>query len=194
MLQYLVLIDREIFYFFNHTMSNYLFDIFFPFITNSKNWMPVYILMFLWLFIKGGKNGRICGITLLLTAVVSDQTSSHLLKELIGRIRPCHVLPDVHLLVPCGGGKSLPSSHAVNNFAAAYVLTYYYKNLRILFYTIATLVALSRVFVGVHYPADIAFGALWGLLIGFLMVYTVNKTWQYFIKLKEQKTKNQQIN
>jgi undecaprenyl-diphosphatase len=57
---------------------------------------------------------------------------------------------------------SFPSSHAVNNFAIATMFAWYYRRWRYWFYAWAAVVALSRVFVGVHYPSDVAGGALIG--------------------------------
>jgi undecaprenyl-diphosphatase len=68
--------------------------------------------------------------------------------------------------VHCGAGKSFPSSHASNNFFAATALSSYFPRGKYFFYTIATLIALSRVFVGVHYPIDITTGAILGTMIG----------------------------
>lgn len=170
MIDFLLTLDKEMYYFINVTLSNSVFDVFFPFITNVKYWLPVYIIGLILLIWKGGARGRILFLVLILTIVVVDQVNSSLLKEWVGRIRPCHTLDDINLLVGCGGGKSFPSSHAANNFAAAFVITHYYKKRWWIFYSIAFVVAISRVFVGVHYPIDILGGAAVGVLFGFVLV------------------------
>jgi len=141
-----------------------------PFITNHNHWILLYILVVTSLLWKGGKKGRFCVLLLFITISLSDQISSSLIKEAVGRIRPCHVLSDINLLVPCGGGKSFPSSHAVNNFSAALVLSYFYREYKWIFFSIATLMAFSRVYVGVHYPFDVICGAIIGLLISFSII------------------------
>jgi len=99
-------------------------------------------------------------------------------KQLVQRPRPCHtvngvpVVADVHLIAGCGSGKSFPSSHAVNNFAVATLFAFYYRRLRYGVYGWAALVALSRVFMGVHYPSDIVGGALIGTLLCYVIVYS----------------------
>jgi undecaprenyl-diphosphatase len=78
-------------------------------------------------------------------------------------------------LVGCGPGKSFPSSHATNNFALATILTYYFRKYRYWFYSIAALVAFSRVYVGVHYPIDISAGAILGTSVGLLFTLIATK-------------------
>jgi len=62
----------------------------------------------------------------------------------------------------------MPSSHAVNNFAVAIYFSYLYPKLKWVLIITASLIVLSRVYVGVHYPSDIIVGALIGSAIGFL--------------------------
>jgi undecaprenyl-diphosphatase len=94
------------------------------------------------------------------------------IKEWVARPRPCHlvhgeqVVQGLHLLVNCGGGKSFPSSHAVNNFAVATVFSRYYRRGSWAFFSWAALIGLSRAFVGVHFPSDILGGALIGTGVG----------------------------
>jgi undecaprenyl-diphosphatase len=178
MIDFLYNIDVQIFYFINKTLANPFTDFLMPFITDIDHWKIFYLIMFLYLMIAGGKKGRIVGISLLLLITVSDQLSSNLIKHLVERVRPCNVLPGVHTLVNCTGSFSFPSSHAVNNFAGAVFLSRFYPKLRISFYIGATLMALSRVFVGVHYPSDVLGGMLIGIFVGLFFVYlwnTINK-------------------
>jgi undecaprenyl-diphosphatase len=171
MMDFLYNIDVQLFYFINNTLANPVTDSFMPFITELNHWKIFYAIMFFYLIIGGGKKGRIAAIILVLLISCSDQFSSNLVKNLSERIRPCNVLPHVHLLVGCTQSFSFPSSHAVNNFAGAVVLSHFYPRFRISFYTGAFLMAISRVFVGVHYPSDVLGGTVIGILIGILFVY-----------------------
>jgi undecaprenyl-diphosphatase len=164
------LIDEKIFYFINVTLANPVTDKFFPFITVEDHWYIFYAIMWLYLMIAGGKRGRIAALLVLLLVLISDQASSNLIKNLVQRIRPCNVLPNVHLLVGCTSSYSFPSSHAVNNFAGAYFFSYFYPKVKYGLYTGAFLMAISRVFCGVHYPFDVLGGILIGLLIGWLVI------------------------
>ena len=164
-------IDKWLFGLINGQFVNSFFDKFFPYITQIKNWQILFIVLALWLLWKGGKKGRITIIVLGITILAADQISSTFLKNLVERLRPCNdITMTVRLLVDCGPGFSFPSSHAVNTFAAAFVLSRFYHENRYVFYTIAGLISYSRVYVGVHYPADIIAGALLGIIIAYLIV------------------------
>ncbi|PID57906.1 MAG: phosphatase PAP2 family protein [Ignavibacteriae bacterium] len=167
MADFLYSIDLSIFNFINQTISNNIFDKFFPFITNVKNWYLVYIVLWFILFLKGGKIGKPAAIVILFLIAASDQISSNLLKNLFQRIRPCNALDNVNILVNCSKSFSFPSSHAVNNFAVATFFSRLYPKLRWILLIIAALIAFSRPYVGVHYPSDIFFGALIGSALGY---------------------------
>jgi undecaprenyl-diphosphatase len=173
MIGFLYSIDKAIFFFINHTLSNPAFDAVMPFITNMNQilWVKILVLiLWLWLMIRGGKTGRTVGILLILTIIFSDQLSSHMIKFWFARIRPCGALQGVRELVGCGSGYSFPSSHAVNNFAGATVIAYYYRKQKWGWYGFASLVAFTRPYVGVHYPSDILGGAIIGTGCGYIMI------------------------
>ncbi|HBN45655.1 MAG TPA: hypothetical protein DD389_04225 [Candidatus Marinimicrobia bacterium] len=115
------------------------------------------------MFVKGGKRGQVTACLLIITVVATDAIAAQIIKPWIGRLRPSHVMTDsINLLVPKGGKFSFVSNHAANIFSAATVLTYFYSKWKNVLYTLAALVAFSRVYVGVHYPGDIFFGGLFG--------------------------------
>ena len=181
MIDFLYTLDVAVFHFINGVLSTAAGDLFWPAVTDYDKILAVRIVLvavWLWLMIKGGKRGRTAALLLVAVIVCSDQISSFVLKPLVQRPRPCHLVDgrpavaDIHLLVGCGGGKSFPSSHAVNNFAVATVFAFYYRRWRYAFYAWAALVALSRVFVGVHYPSDILGGALIGGISALMIVAT----------------------
>jgi undecaprenyl-diphosphatase len=182
-IDFLYSIDVALFFFINHSLANPVFDLVMPFVTDLNKtiigrWL--FVGGWLWLMIKGGRNGRTAGVLLAAGIILSDQFSSFVIKPLVGRIRPCFALQGVRLLVECGGGKSFPSSHAVNNFCAAAVLSSYYASKRWLWFGIAALVAFSRPYIGVHYPSDIAGGAVIGAACGYLIVFVwreIDRRW-----------------
>jgi len=168
MADFLYHIDLSIFYFFNHTVATGFLDKFFSILTDVHSWYITYILLIGILLIKGGKRGRLAVLGIILAILVSDQFGD-LIKHTLQRIRPCNALDDVRKIIGCAGGYSFPSNHAVNNFTAAFFFYKLYPNLKIPLFITATLIALSRVYLGVHYPSDILGGAIIGSAIGYLM-------------------------
>lgn len=170
MIDFFYNLDLSVFYFINHSISHPFFDKFFVLITTQECWYISYVILLFFLLTKFGARGRYFFFLLIIGIFLSDQISSHLIKESVNRIRPCHSLDNVRLLVPCGNGKSFPSSHSVNNFTLAVFLSYFFKKYRTYFYILAAIVALSRVYVGVHYPSDIAAGAVIGFIFANLIL------------------------
>ena len=168
MTDFLYQIDLSIFYFFNHTIAMGFLDKFFSILTDVHSWYITYILLIGILLIKGGKKGRLAVLGIILAILVSDQFGD-LIKHTLQRIRPCNALDDVRKIIGCAGGYSFPSNHSVNNFTAAFFFYKLYPNLKIPLFITATLIALSRVYLGVHYPSDILGGAIIGSAIGYLM-------------------------
>jgi undecaprenyl-diphosphatase len=88
------------------------------------------------------------------------------LKQAVGRERPYVERPDPEPLMDTHLDVAFPSGHASTSFAGATVLALSLPRLAVPLYALATLVALSRVYVGVHYPGDIVGGALLGATVG----------------------------
>ena len=154
--------DIALFYLINHSTQNRLFDIVMPFLTDIDNWRIPLGVVWIGLLIFGGKKGRIVALLAVVCLALTDQLSSSVLKPLFARTRPCKVLENVHLLVNCSGAFSFPSSHATNIFAQAWLFAYSYRKMTPLVFFLAALVGYSRVYVGVHFPFDVLFGAILG--------------------------------
>ncbi len=165
----LLSVDVTLFQLINRQGQNFFFDWFMPFMTDLKNFTYVLLALGIWILVRERKAGFIFLVFAGLTLVITDQFSSHLLKEWVGRIRPCSVISNVRLLTDCNTSYSFPSSHAVNIFAAAFFLSQPFGRLAPLFYGIAVVAAYSRVYIGIHYPLDVIGGAGIGLLIAWPM-------------------------
>ena len=182
MLKSLDTIDRTILLWM-HGKHNSLLDQLMPFITNADNWVIPIFLLIVFLGFKAGKKGKISLAILILALAFTDSICAQILKPLFERVRPSHVSMDgLNLLVPKGGKWSMPSNHAANIFALAVVLSYFYDRIKIPLFILASLIALSRVYVGVHYPSDVIVGGLLGYAIGWLAI-----TLWVIIKMRELK-------
>lgn len=180
MIEFLYSIDKGIFYFFNGTLSSPFLDKFFSLITNVNNWYIAYFLLLGALFVKGGRKGKIAVLAVIILIVITDQLSAKVLKDLVARVRPCNVLPNVKTPLGLQGTFSFPSNHAVNNFAAAIFFMILYPNYKVELLVCASLVAISRIYIGLHYPSDVVGGALIGAFAGYLMALLVIKIENYY--------------
>ena len=84
------------------------------------------------------------------------------LKRLFRRRRPFLAFVKARVLGPRPQDFSLPSGHSAAAFAGAFLLTAHVPVLGPFFYLVALIVAFSRVYLGVHYPSDVVFGAVAG--------------------------------
>jgi undecaprenyl-diphosphatase len=195
MYEFLIQIDRFLFLFFNSTVSNPVFDIIFPFITRGRNWIiPGIVIAIVYLFFGKKKAWIVLGLAII-TVAISDPVSVRVLKPLFHRLRPCHpsfFLEGSHIFLDGGrflfGHKTslaFPSAHATNMFAQAMLLTLFYPKQGVWFFIFASLIGYSRIYVGVHYPADIAGGAIFGIAIGVFVYLLFNYIWQR-IQMKEK--------
>lgn len=170
MIEFLKNLDISFFYLINHTTKNSIFDIIMPFITNPKNFYIIFLVLWLAMIFSSNYRNRLAGWTLIVGVTFSDILSSKILKHIFLRERPFKVLEDVHQLVSAAG-PSFPSSHAVNSFTAATLIALFFRKpiYSIIAYFCAFLSIYSRVYVGVHYPFDVLFGAILGVVIGYFI-------------------------
>lgn len=169
-------LDQHIFQLINQQWTNGLFDIVMPFVRDKVNWIPLYIVLVIFLLYKYRLKGLWVILFTILVVALSDQISSSVIKPLVGRLRPCNepgFMDQVRLLVHCGSGKSFPSSHASNHFGMAVFLGFCFKNNYKWTFPVlllwAALISYAQVYVGVHYPIDVLCGAILGATIGWLV-------------------------
>ncbi|MDD3224383.1 MAG: phosphatase PAP2 family protein [Clostridium sp.] len=113
--------------------------------------------------------GNITLLTLLLSTIISEGIIKHIVK----RIRPCNNENNFNLLISKPISYSFPSGHTVSSFAVASVLSSYFVQYSLIFMGIASLIALSRIYLHVHYPSDIIAGILIGVLCSKLIFLTL---------------------
>ena len=177
----LIDLDKALFIFLN-SLGSESFDFFWLLITDKKSSIPLYIYLLYYLYNKFSYKiffKYLALITLLI--ILTDQTSGFF-KDYFQRLRPCHD-QDINALTRivkegCGGLYTFFSAHAANTFAVAtffyFTLNRFSNNFKYLFLW-AIIVSYSRIYVGVHFPIDILFGACFGITLGYLFSFFLNK-------------------
>ena len=89
------------------------------------------------------------------------------IKSFFSRMRPYKKHDKVPIMYP-PDKHSFPSGHTMVAFAISFCMGSYSTYSALLFYPIASLIAFSRVYVGLHYPLDVVCGIIFGTIIGFL--------------------------
>ncbi|GBC97215.1 Putative undecaprenyl-diphosphatase YbjG [bacterium HR16] len=149
-----------------------LLDALMLFVTDIKRTGILLLLVWIGLMWKGGARGRTVALLLIPLILLTDQLSSHVLKELFGRARPCEMLQGVRAIDGCRHSASFPSSHAVNTFAAATLFAFFYRRwVPWVAFGLAAVVSYSRVYLGLHYPSDVLGGAVIGAFCALAMVW-----------------------
>ena len=176
-IDHLISFDRSLFFFLNGSDSAFLDGLFLS-ITKVSTWIPLFMCM-LYVVIRNNNSRRcliLLGLTILLVAA-SDQFSSGLCKPFFHRLRPSHNPAMVDLVDLVNGYRSglysFISGHATNTFAIAIYFSLIFRDKRTtaVLFSWALLSSYSRIYLGLHYPADIFAGAVSGTLIGFLFYY-----------------------
>ena len=118
----------------------------------------------------GGAKGRRAGIATALASLSATYLVQQLVKPVFRRKRP-FVDRDVLVVGIKPLDASFPSGHTASSFAGAAAITAFYPSAAPLVFTLAAGVGLSRVYLGHHFPGDVAVGAATGIGIGSIVAW-----------------------
>jgi undecaprenyl-diphosphatase len=168
MLDQLLQWDRDTFIYLNSLGIENL-DVFWSYVTDFATWIPLFILFVVLIFRAYPKKEafRVLGTVLLTVAVVAMFTG--IVKEWVARLRPNNT-EEINTLIrilKSPDGYSFFSGHSSSSFSITTSIFLFLRHKfkwSWVFYIWPLLFALSRIYVGVHYPLDLIVGALVGIL------------------------------
>jgi undecaprenyl-diphosphatase len=167
----LIALDKAIFFSINGTWISPALDIVMVFITLFGNGLFLAGIVAPILYF-GDRRHFSKRAPAIIAAVVVGGVVNNLIKELVGRPRPLIEFSEeirtgavwVHTVFEQWHSNSFPSGHAQTAFGTATALAYYYRGWYTpLTFVLAGAVAISRVYLGVHFPLDAVVGALVGV-------------------------------
>lgn len=174
MIERIIEFDKHLMLLLNGWHSPF-FDFLMPVITNKYTGIPIYLAILVILFRKTDMKKLLIAVAaILVTFALCDSLSVALFKETFQRLRPGwdpQIMDQVRMLEYKGGQYGFVSSHAANLFGLATITSLLIKN-RIytaLIFFWAALVGYSRIYVGKHFPADVVCGAIFGMIVGYLV-------------------------
>ncbi len=164
--------------------SNPVLDVIFSAVTHLGDGGIFWILVALVLIIF--KKTRKCGILMLITLAAGLIIGNLALKNIIARDRPFIQDPVLQnfLLISPPSGFSCPSGHTLASFESATIIFIFSKKWGIPAFILAALIGFSRIYLNVHFPSDVLFGLVLGIVIGVCVYFAYNK---FFAKIFDSK-------
>jgi len=187
---FISLLFREQVIFLDELLFNYVNGFYSPVIDIVLIPLTYFGSIFFWLFltiILWVKNDKKLSVYLIY-AIILDTLLSLSLKLTFLRERPYSFMKR-NIFLEEDLGPSFPSGHSEKAFSGAVILSSQYGKLKIVFYIFAILTAISRIYIGIHYPLDVIFGSLIGLIVGNIILNLPTKETQQKIEKSIRKLK-----
>jgi undecaprenyl-diphosphatase len=195
-------LEHSLFLALNSAPKHPFVDVVMAALSSWAVWWPLAILAGGGLLVFGKFHSRALVVCALLAVGINDGILCRTLKSTVQRPRPADVLTGIRTIdlakatprllavakplrvkisspeIPATTGKSFPSSHAANCFALATVIFLFHRRWGWIAFIPAALVALSRMYVGSHWPLDVLAGSLIGIGCGWAVVAVLRRMWK----------------
>ena len=188
MYQLLIALDHRIFLFVNHWPHRTVSDAIALTLSGVLgSTVVVWLLLSVWIFIREEKKDHWFFLPVILASLLSILGTDVILKSFFSRNRPPISLGTITVGSPLLDHSS-PSGHATFAWTLAVVLASKEPRASLLFYALAFLVSLSRVYLGAHYPSDVIAGTFIGLGIGYISLWIERNVIKYpHVKVKRKR-------
>lgn len=165
--------DINILYWIQSNINSNFLNPIMIFFTSLGNLGIIWIIISILLILS--KKYRKIGLLTLAALIINTILGEGILKHIIERPRPFTTYPDLHIIISKPTSYSMPSGHTSASFAAAFMLAYYFKNIKVYIFSLASLIAFSRLYLLVHYPTDVLTGVLLGYISFLIVIKIYNK-------------------
>jgi len=182
MLDRLLQWDQDTFIYLNN-LGTQEFDAFWCVITNITTWIPLYLFFALLFFFKCPMKEGILKVFWVVVLAVFILFLTSLTKNYVARIRPNNDV-EINTLIRIlkrPTDYSFFSGHAASSFAITFLVYLFLRKKQqwsLIFFVWPLLFAVSRIFVGVHFPLDIIIGAFVGIVSAILFYVFFKKVAQ----------------
>ncbi|AFS77709.1 phosphatase, PAP2 family [Gottschalkia acidurici 9a] len=161
LVEYFTFKDLSMFYFLNTRLNCKLLNRIMPYVTELGG--VVFSTIFpIVLIVLNKRQSRTIGFEILFSLGLG-QVIVHILKKSLTRERPYNILKNINTFGIELKDYSFPSGHTTAGFTTAVHLSMYIPQFMLVFVAMAVMVGISRIYLAVHYPSDVAVGLVIGI-------------------------------